>query len=586
MTLTPYAHSISTRVARRPLLGLALATVTAAAAQAQNVARPNAAMPEATQGQAAIDALGARLVDVAFENGMSTSFLIEQFRTDDSLRVDTNDRLFHVDPAALSEREREDPGPSGSGLDNIPLSSAFLLHSNPGADHTIYLDFTGHHSVNNSWGHNIMFPNYNDDGGAGSFTNSELFDIIVYWQHIAEDFEPFDNVDVTTEEPPLDRLQKTGGGDNQWGVRCLFTQPTSGFGSGIGGVAYLNSFDDSIDNPVFCFNKGRKTGAMTGSHEVGHALGLSHDGLNSRSYHPGTGSGATSWGPIMGAPFGASLVQWSIGDYAGSTNTQNDVNVITKSANGLTVKADDHSDVVGSGTFMDVGCPAAEVAVTGIIETRNDLDTFEFVSLGGNYRFIVDHAPVHRNLDIQLQIFDDLGVLVHTENGTRDPDVDVTLALEPGSYSAQVDGVGKTGFYSDYGTLGAYTITIRPLNGFLDLGNSLAGTKAVALTGQGFACPGDTVSLDMKLGLPNTIAFLAYGRGTANIPFKGGLIVPNTALGGTRTVITDGQGKASVAGPWPPGVPSGFEFTFQYWQPDPFGPQGWAATNAVKLTAP
>ena len=33
-------------------------------------------------------------------------------------------------------------------------------------------------------------------------------------------------------------------------------------------------------------------------------------------------------------------------------------------------------------------------------------------------------------------------------------------------------------------------------------------------------------------------------------------------------------------------VPSGFEFTFQYWQPDPFGPQGWAATNAVKLTAP
>lgn len=40
------------------------------------------------------------------------------------------------------------------------------------------------------------------------------------------------------------------------------------------------------------------------SHEVGHSVGLYHDGVNSSSYYWGHGSGATSWAPIMGVSIG------------------------------------------------------------------------------------------------------------------------------------------------------------------------------------------------------------------------------------------------------------------------------------------
>ena len=39
-----------------------------------------------------------------------------------------------------------------------PLSQTFNLSTNPGASKTLYLDFNGHRSFNNDWGHDIQFP--------------------------------------------------------------------------------------------------------------------------------------------------------------------------------------------------------------------------------------------------------------------------------------------------------------------------------------------------------------------------------------------------------------------------------------------
>ncbi len=68
---------------------------------------------------------------------------------------------------------------------------------------TIYLDFDGHHSVNNSWNHDIVFPH----GTARTTRRVLRFRERVHHQALAEvveDFVIFDNVNVTTKDPGID----------------------------------------------------------------------------------------------------------------------------------------------------------------------------------------------------------------------------------------------------------------------------------------------------------------------------------------------------------------------------------------------
>ena len=92
------------------------------------------------------------------------------------------------------------------------------------------------------------------------------------------------------------------------------------------------------------------------------------NGLNNSAYHPGTGSGETGWGPIMGAPFGSNLVQWSKGEYDGSTNTQDDLQVITRDRNGFGFRDDDHGNDIATATPLDV-TDNINVSSWGIIES-------------------------------------------------------------------------------------------------------------------------------------------------------------------------------------------------------------------------
>ena len=69
--------------------------------------------------------------------------------------------------------------------------------------------------------------------------------------------------------------------------------------------------------------------AEASSHEIGHNMGLSHDGTtDGNEYYRGHGSGDTSWGPIMGASYGRNVTQWSKGDYYLANNTQDDIAII------------------------------------------------------------------------------------------------------------------------------------------------------------------------------------------------------------------------------------------------------------------
>ena len=582
--------------------GLALATLSTLAAGQQQATTNAVLMDDLVQGDRAIERLTPQLAALAEKSEMSVAEFADMVRVDDSIHVDGNGNLLFIDPFFVDGdpgegEETDDDGTQyrgGSSDGNIPLSQAFNLHSRPGSNFTIYIDFDGHHSVNNAWGHNIVFPPFNRSGPAGVFSNAELQEIIDHWRHMAEDFAPFD-VNVTTEEPPIDDLRRTGGGDTRWGIRDVHTQATSGFGDGIGGVAFLNSFTWRTDTPCFSFNKGSISGSATGSHEVGHALGLSHDGLGSSEYHPGTSVQGWTWGPIMGAPFGAEVIQWSNGDYPNSTRTQNDTNIISSSSNGTTLIPDDHGNAILGGTIVSPNdCPTpGQIQVCGLITFRDDKDAFTFWSDGG--AFSVDGYPTDQtvsvgNMDVKLELFDPSGVKLVGSNPSRDKTSRIARTLSPGWHTILVDGGPQGNQYSDYGSRGHYTldISLETPSHFTDLGNGLAGSLGEpVLEGFGDACEGQIVGVELSNAAPNAPTFLAYGAFRADLPLRGGVLVPDIGPGGAYlSLSTNGAGGAIVSDIWPGGLSSGFEMHFQYWVLDPSGPQNFTASNAAVITVP
>lgn len=407
-----------------------------------------------------------------------------------------------------------------------PLADTFFLHSRPGASKKIYLDFDGHVTTGTSWksGATITTPAYNVDGVAG-FSDTELQNIQNIWARIVENFSPFD-VDVTTEEPSVDDLRKSGSGDQRWGIRVVIGK--NNWGSGGAGVAYLGSFSWSSDTPCFVFPEllgySNKSIAMATSHEVGHALGLSHDGGGGDgAYYGGHGSGTTSWGPIMGAPYGKNVLHWSKGEYKDANNQQDDLAIIvgavttdyTRNGNGFGYRADDFGNSIETAhqpTFSDDFVSSA--TVSGVVERFSDIDVFEFFT-GETLQATINPSAVGPSLDVLAKILDPSGTVLFQSNPIESLSASFTQTLAAGYYYLTVEGTGKGDVlgngYSDYGSLGQYTVSLTvsgadgPEIQVLDGGANVAdGTGAVNLG----ATP---------IGSPVTKTFTVRNIGTSDL---------------------------------------------------------------------
>ena len=396
------------------------------------------------------------------------------------------------------------------------------------------------------------------------FNQEELVYIELAWRQIAEDFSPFD-VDVTTIEP--DGSFFTSGGPNgERALRVLFTtreddgrlnntanagnnwqgisnnwigdNTTSGIGTDPDGPSSQLAWNATVDRPVWVFanhfdgtplslwqHPDKPVGSqdwgpiqeyvgLIGSHEIGHGMGLDHDGVNENlavsayeaptsPYYAGHTSGATdaptSWGPIMGGAELRSLTQWSDGDYLGATdhfgntNTQDDLAII---AGHLGYRADDHGGSLTGSVLNPTGATELTLddgftSADGIIErsssTTNDYDVFEIdlgsssvsttiridtpapaiVAPGAGLDVGVEGNFVGvSNLDVEMRIYaaGNLNTPLYTNpsDGTTNA---VHTFTGSGKYYVVVDGVGYSpslgaGYgYDDYGSLGQYTLT-------------------------------------------------------------------------------------------------------------------------------
>lgn len=368
----------------------------------------------------------------------------------------------------------------------VSLAETFLLNSNPGASHTIYLDFDGHVTSNTIWntnyngGQDIVTAAYDFDGNTSSFADSELQRIQWIWERVAEDFIPFD-VNVTTEDPGTGALIKSGSSDSAWGSRVVIGGSSSDWwGSAAGGVAYVGSFNWSSDSPAFVFeaqlgNGNEKYTAEAISHEVGHAIGLSHDGRTSplEEYYAGQGSGETGWAPILGSGYTKNVTQWSQGEYTSASQTQDDLAIITGN-NGFTYRADDHGGSNSSASVL--GTVNEVISDWGIVERSSDIDVFAFPTNAGTIQ--IDVKPLDRgpNLDVMLELYDSANNLVGSSNPVESLAASISLTAAAGQYYLQISGTGKgdpaTDGYSDYASLGQYFIsgTVVPVqNDFVSI---------------------------------------------------------------------------------------------------------------------
>lgn len=351
---------------------------------------------------------------------------------------------------------------TAASLTGIPILNSLL-----GAAQSLYLDFDGHFEA--SWGSysNIATPAYDTDGNASSFSATETANMELIWRYVAEDFAPF-NINVTTVEPPSfangAALRVSIGGNGSWS------------GGTYGGIAYVNSFTNSIVNTVYVFpnnlgNGNPKYTADASSHESGHGFGLQHQSKYSgttkvEEYSTGPGNGTA---PLMGNSYGARRSLWWNGTTSSASTFQDDMAVIARSTNLFGYRPDDHGNTAASASTLVVD--TASVRGSGIIHSASDVDVFSFTTDAGSISLTVSTPARVNNLAPTLELRDAGGSVVIASAGPSSTfSATVSASVAAGSYRVYV----RTG--GEYGNVGQYAVngTIIPPTSVINTPTALA----------------------------------------------------------------------------------------------------------------
>ncbi|MGW6280409.1 M12 family metallo-peptidase [Kribbella sp. NPDC055071] len=439
---------------------------------------PAPLLDEVTPGVAALGKVKSRLTELAASNGVPAAQLERILATDKTSWLDRDGKLFYREPVAGTASRSAAATPSPRWATTAVAAAtgpAFELHSKPGSNRVIYLDFDGHTITGTAWNTggkpaSVNVTAYDTDGNPAVFSTAEQDVVRDVWARVSEDYAPFD-VDVTTQQPTAAAIDRSGASDQQYGTRVLI-DPTTWYqsGCGCGGVAYVGVYDNTSQHsyyqPALVFTKGVGTGAKNiaeaAAHEAGHNVGLSHDGTASVGYYAGHGA----WAPIMGVGYSKAISQWSKGEYTGANNKEDDFAVIGQ--NGLALRADDHGNSTTDATALTLG-----TTVQGIYANDSDVDVFGIDLAAGTFTFAAAAAASGADLDIKLQLLSSDGTVVATadpaagQSNSATPtglSASISRQVTAGRYYLRVDNTGygnplNTG-YSTYGSRGAYTVRV------------------------------------------------------------------------------------------------------------------------------
>lgn len=376
------------------------------------------------------------------------------------------------------------------------LAQLQSLQSKPTANKVLYLNYWGGILSGTQWndeynsGQDINYSAFSSDGDAGSFSSTDLDLMWMGWREVVEDYAPFD-INVTTDPSIYEAALSED--------RSLIIATTSyaWFGLQVGGVANPGTFGNDYSGVGWAWNNGLDSFGQTMAHEAGHQMGLKHDGKANPYIEYYEGHGANDeWGPIMGASYGKTYVQWSNGEYDDANNQEDDLNTIR-----TTLGAD--SDVIGDTQGTSYQLPSSAY-IEGVIEPRGllvgmDTDVYRFdLSTTQNVEIQIgpvlgdDTARNGSNFSMYARLTDGLVDFAEsTQNAPFYPQNNILSysgSLDSGTYYLVITALSPnlnpdTGF-GEYGNGGIYSISLASEIDEPDLISSLSVEDSDVYVGQ------------------------------------------------------------------------------------------------------
>lgn len=403
----------------------------------------------------------------AEQNGLTARTFDRMLRNDSELYVTNDGDLVWADTLGIEQQSIAFSSKALAAATLIPMwptSQTFGLHSNPGASHTFYLDFDGEASTNPAYPDALPWDN---DGDTTTLSDAEHAHIQAIWQEVADDFAAFD-VDVTTQRP-----SSLGYGGSNYHVIFSYSYALHAANCPQDWCAGIAS--SSLGAALVFARSGwdPHTGAFTATHELGHNLGLAHDGWKypdgtTETYYKGHGN----WTTMMGAGSDRGVSHFATGMYA-PTPSNTDEDDLAEITARLGLREDDHAEV---GDWANAtSFPASSATLVGVIEDRFDTDAFVYdVPCTGTLQ-VDAYGPEHGpNLDIELSVrnggipggaptVDNPSTATVKEYPASGLSAAVSIAATADdTWFISIDGVGDhtegLDGYSDYGSIGGYSV--------------------------------------------------------------------------------------------------------------------------------
>ncbi len=458
------------------------------------------------------------------------------------------------------------PGNPTSGPPSGPLAAPTpTFDSRPSARAVIYLDFDGQIVTGTLWNTANNTPTIT--AAASSLSTAEMQRVC---EIVAEDYSPFD-VSVTTDETRFNRASE----DSR--IRVIITPTDDWYRDDVGGVAYTDTFTSSGDTPCWVFenNIGNKiTGtSAAASHEIGHTMGLHHDGLlPDEEYYDGVTT-PVSWGPIMGTGYISTYTQWSKGEYLNASNTEDDLSILT-TKNNFGYRADDKSNTFVGARPIEIAqtiTGVRTVADSGVIEKSSDIDVMSFKAGSGPLNMTINPLPLRPNLNLKAEILNQAGsVILSGESTTNSPTVSFSSNLTAGNYFLRISGIGlpkpsgNPPFPYDtsgYGSIGQYwingtytapvsiiSLTPTSLTQSLNEGTN-GGTQSFKIAKQGkettvnYVVEANASWLSVS---PERGSIVGVGNANISVRYNSGALAPGTYTAAITVTAPDAIGSPAT----------------------------------------